>query len=115
MNISFKVLQPLDKKSIENFMDKTVYNVARTTLDMTAGHFPKRSGDLERGSYAMGVKGGNATYGLGTTVNYGGYVWDMEGVNWTNPATLPKWYKTVYDNHKEVIVSQAVRNAGGNL
>ena len=96
-------------------MDKTVYNVARTTLDMTSGHFPVRTGDLERGSYAMGVKGSNATYGLGTTVKYGGYVWEMEGVNWTNTATLPKWYKTVFDNHQEVIVSQAVRNAGGNL
>ena len=115
MNISFKVLQPLDKKSIENFMDKTVYNVARTTLDMTAGYFPRLKGDLERGSYAMGVKGGNATYGLGTTVDYGSKVWETKNVHWTNPATLPQWYRTVFKNHSELIINQAVKNAGGNL
>ena len=115
MNVEYIVLKPLDTKSITNFMDKTVYNIARTTLDMTTGHFPRRTGDLERGSYAFGVKGGNATYSLGTTVSYGKYVWDMKNVNWTNPSTLPQWYYTVFKNHSESIVSQAVRSSGGNL
>ena len=111
MRAKYTILKPLDKKSITRFMDFTVHEAASTTLNMTTGHFPVRTGDLMRGSYAFGVKGANATYGLGTTVNYGVYVWNMEGVNWTNPSTLPKWYKTVFDNNKETIMFQAVTKA----
>ena len=114
MNVEYIVLKPLDKKSIDNFMDKTVHNVASTTLSMTTGHFPRRTGDLERTSYAYGVKGGNKTYTLGTGVNYAKYVWEMKGVNWTNQSTIPQWYYTIFKNHAETIVSQAVKNAGGN-
>lgn len=111
MNIEYVVEKPLDKKSINNFMDRTVYNVARTTLSLTAGHFPRRTGDLERTSYAMGVQGGNATYSLGAGVDYARYVWNMKDVHWTNPSTIPQWYYTIFKNKKEAIVSQAVSNS----
>lgn len=111
MNISYQILKPLDTKSIEQFMDKTVENTARVTLNMTAGNFPRRTGDLERTSYTFGVKGGNNVYMLGTGVRYGKYVWNMKDVRWTNPSTIPQWYLNVFKNHAESILNQAIRSS----
>lgn len=106
------ILKPLDKHGIEKFMQKTVYNTASITLNMTAGYFPRRTGLLESGSYALGVKGSGTTYTLGTTADYGKYVWRFgQNRNWTNPNTLAQWYYSVFKNHKETIIYQAVRRA----
>lgn len=115
MEAQFIIQKPLNTAGIERFMDGVVKNTARVTLDMTASSFPRRTGDLERGSAAFGVKGGHATYSLGTTVGYGKYVWDMQGVNWTNPSTLPQWYYTVFRNHAESIISQAINGVNITL
>lgn len=115
MNAQFIVQKPLNVAGVERFMDGVVKNTARVTLDMTAGSFPVRTGDLECGSSAFGVQGGHATYSLGTTVNYGKYVWKMNNVHWTNPSTLPKWYYTVFRNHAESIISQAINGVNITL
>lgn len=115
MNAQFIIQKPLNMAGVERFMDGVVKNTARTTLSMTAGVFPRRTGDLERGSSAFGVQGSHATYMLGTTVNYGKYVWKMNGVHWTNPSTLPKWYFKVFQNHKENILAQAINGVSINL
>lgn len=111
VTVSVTVIKPIDNKGIKNFMEKTVRNSASVTLNMTTGRFPRRTGKLEAGSYALGVKGSGTTYTLGTTARYGKYVWGMSGVRWTNPSTLPQWYYRVFKNNKEMIISQAVRNA----
>lgn len=115
MALQVIIQKPLNTKGIEDFMDQTVKNTARVTLSMTSGYFPRRTGTLERGSYAFGVQGGHSTYMLGTTANYGKYVWKMEGVNWTNPNTLPQWYYRVFRNHAEGIVYQAIKGVNITL
>ena len=111
MNIDITIIKDIPKDKIDKFTDLVVYGVARATLDMTAGFFPRRTGDLERGAYSMGVVGSNKTYGIGSTVDYAKYVWEMKGVNWTNPNTLEQWYLTTFKNKKEHILNQAVTGA----
>ena len=115
MDVQFIVQKPLNVAGVERFMDGVVKNTARVTLNMTSGYFPRLKGDLERGSYAFGVQGGHATYSLGTTVYYGKYVWKMKDVHWTNPSTLPQWYSTVFKNHREGIISQAINGVNITL
>ena len=111
MDIEVTIIKDIPKDKIQTFADKTVYLMARETIDRTAGFYPRLTGDLERGSYAMGaVPLGNITYGIGSTVDYVGYVWDkpQSPTNWTNPATLAKWYLTIFGNHAEQIANSAV-------
>lgn len=113
MNIDITIIKDIPKKQIDRFTDLVVEGVARGTLDMTAGHFPRLTGDLERGSYALGVRGSNKTYYLGTTVDYAKYVWDypQTHTHWTNPNTYAKWYYTTFKNKQEHIVNQAITGA----
>lgn len=111
MNIEVEITKDIPTDKINKFADLVVEGVARATLDMTAGFFPRLTGDLERGAYAMGVVGSNKNYGIGSTVDYAKYVWKMKGVNWTNPATLEQWYYTKFLNKKEQILNQAVTGA----
>ena len=115
MDVQFIVQKPLNVAGVERFMDGVVKNTARVTLNMTSGYFPRLKGDLERGSYAFDVQGGHATYSLGTTVDYGKYVWKMKDVHWTNPSTEPQWYSTIFKNHKEGIISQAINGVNITL
>ena len=110
MNIEVTIIKDIPKEKVKTFEDKVVYEIARETLDRTAGFFPRLSGALEIGSYAMGVVGSNADYGLGTTEDYGGYVWEkpQSPTNWTNPATLAHWYTTVFGTHAEQITNSAI-------
>ena len=115
-NVSIIFVKPIPTAQINSFMDKVVYNAARATLDMTEGHFPYLTGDLSRGAKALGVRGNDKSYTLGTSVSYGSTVWEYpQSTNWTNPSTLAQWYATVFKNKKESIISQAVRNAKGGM
>lgn len=104
-------------KEINKYVDLVVYGVARATLDYTASEqaFPYLSGNLEQSAMAQGVvQESDGTYYLGAEgADYAAYVWNMpqETTNWTNPKTLSKWYVTIFNNKKELIVSQATANA----
>jgi len=118
MNIDITIIKDIPKKQIDRFTDLVVEGVARGTLDMTAGHFPRLTGDLERGSYAMGVVGSNKEYGIGSEAKnsrgqyYAKYVWEKpQSTNWTNPNTYAKWYYTTFKNKQEHIVNQAITGA----
>ena len=125
MNISVKVEIPreLPVRELDNYIDLTVHNIARLTLDYvnTKGggenhtFFPRDSGDLQAASMGAGVtKYGKNSYYLGAdgTVDYAEIVWNYpKGTNWTNPSTYPQWYLTEYKNEKELITSIAVQNA----
>lgn len=116
MNISITIPKELPLKELDKFMDLTVYNIARMTLDFTNSKhkFPYLTGELNRASMAEGVVGeGNKTYHLGAVgVDYAQYVWEYpQNTNWTNPNTYAQWYMTEFKNDKEVIVSQSVNNA----
>lgn len=111
MNIEVEITKDIPVNKINKFADLVVEGVARATLDMTEGFFPRLTGNLEIGAYSMGVVGSNKTYGIGSTVDYAKYVWEMKGVNWTNPNTLEQWYLTTFKNKKEHILNQAVTGA----
>lgn len=110
MNIEVTIIKDIPKNKINEFADKTVHLMARETIDRTTGFYPRLTGDLERGSFAMGaVPLGEKAYGIGSTVDYVGYVWAKpQNTNWTNPATLAQWYLTVFANHAEQIANSAV-------
>jgi hypothetical protein len=118
MNISVSVEIPRELPVIEldNYIDLTIYNIARITLDYTNSkqRFPYLTGELNRASMAEGVVSeGNKTYHLGASgVDYAPDVWEYpQGTNWTNPNTYAQWYLTEYQNEKEAITSLAVNNA----
>lgn len=112
MNIKIDIVKDIPVDKINKFADLVVYDVARGTLDMTEGFFPRLTGDLERSSYAMGVVGSKKTYGLGSMVDYAKYVWDYpQNTHWTNPNTQAQWYLKTFKNRKEHILNQAVTGA----
>ena len=114
MDIDVKIVKDIPKKQIEKFEDRVIYNCAVYTREFTKSSqtFPYLSGKLEREEVSLPIQSlGKKEYGLGSGVDYAVYLWNKDKVNWTNSATKPKWYKTVFDNRKETIVSQAENTA----
>lgn len=113
--ISFKVIKGMPITQIAKWQDNVIYGIARKTLDITNtnSHFPYRTGDLQRASMSEGVvKEEPGTYHLGArNTKYAQYVWEMNGVNWTNKKTLPQWYRTVYSKYNDVIMNSAIQYA----
>ena len=116
INLDIIILKDIPIEQIKKFEDRVVYGVARTTLDLTAGNFPRLTGELERGSYAMGVVGSNKEYGIGSTVDYAKYVWEKpQNTNWTNPNTIAQWYYWKFRVREKQITDQAIRGALNSL
>lgn len=114
INVNVSVPKQLPTKQLNNFVDRTVYNIARTTLDETAPHIPRLSGNMERDIFGYGVRGNNKTYSLGfITANYAPIVWNypQNKTNWTNPMSYSKWFITDFKNNKEKITRQSVSQA----
>lgn len=111
MNIGVTITVPksLSVNKLNEFVDKTVYNVAKHTLDYSNSHIPKLSGRMKSDILAYGVKGSNKTYTLGySSVKYTPYVWAYpQNTNWTNPASYSKWFMTVFKQNKQKIINQA--------
>ena len=116
ITIKYNFITPIPEKQITKFMDRTVYNTARITMDLTEGVYPKKSGELYRETIGFGVQGQKAHYGLGSNVDYAVYVWTKpQNTNWTNANTKAQWHDNIYNNKKEQILSQAVSRAIGGL
>lgn len=115
MNINVTVTLPkkLPVKQLDSFVDRTVYNTARITLDRTQPHIPRLTGRMERDIIGYGVKGSNKTYALGfTSATYTPYVWKYpQNTKWTNPRSYAQWFVTEFKNSKERITHQAVNQA----
>lgn len=119
-SVEIHIVKPLDVKSINDYMDKCVFGIARATLDFTntGHHFPYLTGELNRASMSEGViKEGFGTYHLGARgVDYAPKVWNYsQSTNWTNPSTYAQWYMTEFNKDKNVIVESAIRQAKGTL
>ena len=119
-HISFKVVKPMPTKEISNWEDKVVYGIARATLDFTntTHAFPYLTGNLNRASMSEGVRQlEKGTYYIGAyNVPYGRKVWEYGNkTNWTNKATLPQWYKSVYNKYRDSINSVAIKQAESEL
>ena len=122
IQVSVEVTRPLPVEKLNQWQDKVVYEMARTTLDFTntKQHFPRLTGALQEGSMATGVVSINKkTYGLDydkTTTTYAPRVWEYGyGTNWTNKSTLPQWYMSVFDKYKNEIVGLAIKDAESEL
>lgn len=118
--VEIHIVKPLDVKSINDYMDKCVFGIARATLDFTntGHHFPYLTGELNRASMSEGViKEGFGTYHLGARgVDYAPKVWNYsQNTNWTNPSTYAQWYMTEFNKDKNVIVESAIRQVKGTL
>ena len=113
IKVSIEVPQKLPIKQLDSYIDNTVHNIARITMDRTQPHVPYRTGHMLRDIMARGVKGSNKTYTLGyNSAKYTPYVWAMpQGTNWTNPRSYAQWFMTEFKNHKEIITLQAVNQA----
>lgn len=116
MNISVSVSVPkgLPTKQLDYFIDRTVHNIAKITLDRTQPHVPYRSGNMFRDIMSRGVKGYNKTYTLGyNQARYTPYVWAMPQTptNWTNKRTYAKWFMTEFKRANQSITSQAVNQS----
>lgn len=113
MNIEIEIKKGLPIKQIQSFEDKTVYNCAVFTREMTKGTnaYPYLTGKLRRTEEASAIVGSNKTYGLTAGVDYAVDVWGYTNVHWTNPSTQPQWYKSVFNKNGGVIVSGAVVHA----
>lgn len=114
MDIEVQIIKPIPTEQINEFEDRVIYNCALYTREFTKGAnaYPYLTGNLEREEVALPIqKLGNKEYGLGAGVDYAVYVWNKDKVNWTNSATKPKWYATVFENNRETIVNQATNTA----
>ena len=116
INVSVEIPKTLPIRELNNYIDLTIYNIARITLDNTntKHRFPYLTGELNRASMAEGVRSdGDKTYYIGALgVDYAPDVWEYpQSTNWTNPNTYAQWYMTEFKNEKELITQQAVRNA----
>lgn len=115
MNVEIKFIKPIPEEQIDRFMDRTVHNVARITLDGTrdANHVPWLTGTMSRDLLGRGVVGGNAEYSLGYTskADYAPFVYRMNGVRWTNVLSYSQWFHTYFKYNKEWIVTNSVVRA----
>lgn len=118
MNIKVNVEIPkqLPINQLNKYIDYTVYNIARITLDFTNSQqrYPRLTGELRRSAIAEGVvRDKEKTYHLGASgVDYAPDVWDYpQSTNWTNPSTYAQWYMTEFKKEKHLITSLAVSNS----
>ena len=110
IKVQISVPQKLPIRKLDSFIDKTVHNIAKITLDRTQPHVPYKSGTMFRDIMSHGVRGGNKTYILGfANVKYTPYVWRMpQKTNWTNLQSYSQWFITEFRKEKESITRQAV-------
>lgn len=116
MKITVSMPRKLPLQQLETFIDKTVYGIARNTLDFTNSkkHFPYLTGELNRASMAEGVqKSSSKTYFIGAKgVDYAPAVWKYpQNTNWTNPETYAQWYIKEFKYEKDKIVKNAIAAA----
>ena len=114
IKIDVEIVKNLPINELNAYIDNTVYNIARVTLDFTGPHIPHLSGDMERAIASYGVQGSNKEYTLGDNItNYSQIVWNypQNRTNWTNPRSYSKWFITEFKNQKDVIVNRAVTSA----
>jgi len=113
MDIEVKIIKGIPENQIKHFEDKTVYNCALLTREITksSNAYPYLTGKLSRNEIALPIEGNNASYSLGTGVDYAKRVYSYKNVNWTNPSTKPQWYHSIFEKNAGTIVGDAVSHA----
>lgn len=117
VEIEFKIVEGINKEQIHEFVDQTIFGIARITKDLTnsCGYFPRLTGNLQSSSMAQDIrKESEAVYCLDVPggADYAEYVWEFgENTNWTNPNTLPQWYYSTFEKYQLSIQQEAISNA----
>ena len=113
-SVDVKVKKDIPKEEIEQFEDRSVYYTAVLTREITKGAraYPHLTGELERQEIRTPIyKRDHAKYGLLRGTKYASYVYKMTNVKWTNPATRPQWYGSMYRQKEKVIIETAQNRA----
>jgi hypothetical protein len=117
VNVEFKP-NVKTENALLSLSDRTMYKIARMTLDFTTPHIPMSrgkatSGQLRRSTLTYGVRGGNGDYTIGSITSYARYVYDMdaEKTNWTTDNTYSNWFHTTYKSKQAIIYRNAVEQA----
>lgn len=96
-------------KYIEKMPDKTIYAIARKTLDYSTAKIPMDTGKMRRLSQAYGVKGSKGDYHIGSPTRYASHVWNLPArTHWTTPGTNNQWFKRALKEHKASIINSAI-------
>lgn len=116
ISVKVEMIKNLPYHEMDKYIDNTIYNIARITLDWTGPHIPKSlgGGTMESAIVSYGVRGNGKTYTLGDNVtNYSQTVWNypQNTTNWTNKRSYSKWFLTEFKNQRDKIVAKAVENA----
>ena len=118
ISVQVEVIKDMPWSQINQYIDNTVYNIARKTLDYTAPHIPRLSGDMERAIAGYGVRGSGREYTLGDNItNYSKIVWNypQKGTNWTNPNSYSEWFMQGFKRYENQIVSSAINETKKGL
>ena len=110
MDIEIEIVKGIPVEQIQKFEDKTVYNCAVFTREITKNYnaYPYLSGTLRREEESSEIVGNDKEYGLTAGVDYAVSVWKMKDVHWTNPHTEPQWYYSTFNKNGSIITAQAV-------
>jgi len=113
MNIEVQIIKGLPTEKIAKFEDKVVYDVAVLTREYAKGSdaFPYLTGELMRSEVAAPIVSTDKGYGLTSGVDYATRVWNYTNAKWTNPATEPQWYYSIFNKNGSTILSDAVIRA----
>lgn len=114
IKVKVKVKKDIPEEQIEELEDRVVYNTAVLTREYTKGMnaYPVRTKELMQQEVRSPIpKLGNNKYGLLRGTDYAPYVYKMTNVRWTNKATIPQWYSTIYRRKQKTIVDTATERA----
>lgn len=118
IGVKVEIKKDIPEKQIKKFEDRSVYYTAVLTREFTKGTraYPHLTGELQRSEVRTPVlKRKDGEYGLLRGTEYATFVYKMTNVKWTNPATRPQWYSTIYRQKEKTIVETAKQRALGEL
>lgn len=89
--------------------DRTMFEIAETTLNMSFPIMPERTGRMKQTSLAKGVQGSNCNYRIGSYTDYASYVYvKPDNTNWTTPGSEAHWFMRTWERYGSSITNEAV-------
>ena len=105
------------KRQIEQMPDRTVYAIARSTLDLVGSmqvtpYGKERQGGhthMEQTMYSAGVQKDSDGYYIGNHTDYASYVYKMpQSTNWTRKSSKAQWFEYVWKLRGESITNECI-------
>lgn len=103
-------------KRLNSTPDKTMYFIARKTLDLTIPHVPWRTGRMARST--SGFRGSGVTkldnnkYAIGSDTSYARkvYLYNDATTHWTTIGTYSHWFSRTWKEKKDIVSALAVNH-----